>query len=153
MLNFETQRLENQPFDLGTQDCFTLVRDFYKLNFGIDMPNFARPNDWNPEKDDIIGKSHKAAGFKQLDVDENWPPNPADLLVTTVGGSTPNHLVVYLGNNEILHHKDGLFSGKEVMRPAWKRFTSYILRHPSLPDLTERKPTLTLEEAYREELA
>lgn len=153
MSNFETDSLENKPFNLGSQDCFTLIRDFYKLNFGIDMPDFARPNDWDPEKDDMINNNYVAAGFEKLDVDENWPPLPADLLVTTVGGSVPNHLVVYLGKNEIIHHKDGMYSSRETMRPAWKRYTSYLLRHPKVPDLTEQKPVMTLEEVYREKLA
>lgn len=152
MLTFNYQELEGKAFDLGKQDCFTIVRDFYKLNFGIDMPNFARPNDWDAEKDDIIGKSYEAAGFEKLDVDDNWPPRPADLLVCTLGGSVPNHLVIFLGGNEILHHKVHMMSSKELMRPAWKRYTSFILRHPQVPDLTEKKPTMELMEAYRENL-
>ena len=145
---FNTAPLEGKAFDLGTQDCFGVVIGFFKLNFDIDIPNFARPNDWNPAKDNLIDKLYKQAGFEKLDVDENWPPRPADILVCTVGGSVPNHLVVYLGQNEILHHKDGMFSGKETMRPAWKRYTSYILRHPQVPDMTEKKPVMTLQEVY-----
>lgn len=152
MSPFEIEPLLSKPFDLGEQDCFTLVQDFFKLNFGIDMPNFARPNDWDPAKDDLINKWYHKTGFVRLDADEDWPPRPADVLVCTVGGSVPNHLVVFLGGNEILHHKINMFSDKEMMRPAWKRYTSYILRHPDVPNLTEKKPTLDLMEAYRENL-
>lgn len=150
---FETERFEGKPFHLGVQDCFTLVRDFYLFNFGIEMPDISRPNDWDASKDDIIGKSYEACGFEKLDVDETWPPLPADILACVVGGSTPNHLVVYMGHNEILHHKYGVMSSRETMRPAWKRYTSYILRHPLVPNLSPVKPTMTLKEAYDEGLA
>ena len=148
MSNFETASLEGKFFLLGKQDCFSIVHDFYDINFGIKMPDFSRPNDWVADKDDLIGKYWPLAGFEQLDVDENWPPRPADLMVCTVGGSTPNHLVIFLGGNEILHHKVNMLSAKELMRPAWRRYTSYILRHPDVPDTTERKPTMELKEVY-----
>lgn len=150
MSRFNLQSLEGKPFELGSQDCFTAVKDFYELNFGIQMPNFSRPNDWDSEKDDLIGKHYAAAGFDKLDKEPNWPPRPADLLVATTSGSTPDHLIIFLGGNEIFHHKVMMLSGVDTMRPAWRRYTSYILRHPSVPDLTEKKPTMDLMEAYRE---
>lgn len=148
MSSFKTAELESKPFTLGKQDCFTLVRDFFRVNFDIDMPDIARPNDWDADKDNLIDKWYHLTGFEKLDVDENWPPRPADVMVCTVGGSVPNHLVVFLGGNEIIHHKDMMLSGKELMRPAWKRYTSYLLRHPDVPDLTEKKPVLELMEVY-----
>lgn len=152
MSTFDTEQFEGKPFKLGTQDCFSLVQDFFKHFFSIEMPDIARPNDWEPAKDNLIDKHYALTGFEKLDVDENWPPRPADVLVTTVGGSVPNHLVVYLGQNEILHHKAYALSSRETMRPVWKRYTSYILRHPLVPDLTEQKPTMTLQEVYDEKL-
>lgn len=152
MSTFNTAPLESKPFILGFQDCFTVVRDFFKLNFDLDMPDIARPNDWEAEKDDLIGKFYDICGFEKLDPEDNWPPRPADLLVCTFGGSVPNHLVVFLGGNEILHHKINMLSGRELMRPAWKRATAYILRHPQVPDLTQAKPTMELMEAYEKRL-
>mgnify|MGYP000678062597 CR=1 FL=1 len=152
MSRFETRALEGKPFQLGDQDCFELVRGFYKINFSINIPDFSRPNDWEPEKDNLIDNLYGSAGFEKLDVDEFWPPRPADIMVCTVGGSVPNHLVIFLGGNEILHHKIGMLSGREMMRPAWKRYTSYLLRHPQVPDLTEKKPVMDLMEVYREKL-
>ena len=148
MSNFETKQFEGKLFNLGKQDCFTAVKDFYSVNFGIEMPDFARPNDWIADEDDLIAQYWPIAGFKKLDVDENWPPRPADLLVCTVGGSTPNHLIIYLGGNEILHHKANVISSKEMMRPAWRRYAAYMLRHPDVPDMTEKKQTRTLMEVY-----
>lgn len=152
MSAFNTSGLVNKFFDLGRQDCFTLVMDFFRTNFGIIIPDVARPNDWDPETDNLIDKHWIESGFQKLDVDENWPPRPADVLVCTVGGSVPNHLVVYLGGNRIIHHKVGMMSGEEVMRPAWKRYTSFILRHPDVKVPVNNQKSLTLREVYDEGL-
>ena len=152
MSNFEVAKFEGKFFNLGQQDCFSVVEGFFLENFGIEIPKFSRPNDWNPEEDNLIEKYWPLSGFEMLDVDENWPPRPADILVCTVGGSVPNHLVIFLGGNEILHHKVNMLSSRETMRPAWRRYTSYILRHPDVPNLTPKKPTLDLKEVYDERL-
>ena len=152
MFSFDNSSLVGKPFDLGKVDCFDLVREFYKLNFDIDIPNFARPNDWEPEEENLIDQLYDKAGFVKMDKEDTWPPCPADILVCTVGGSVPNHLVIFLGGNNILHHKVGMLSAEEIMRPAWKRYTSYILRHPQVPDLTVERPTMDLLEVYRDKL-
>ena len=152
MSNFKYEHLEGKNFNLGVQDCFTVVHQFFYDNFGIEMENFARPNDWDAEKDNLIEHCWPKSGFEKLDVDEHWPPRPGDIMVCNVGGSVPNHLVIYLGKNTILHHKVGMLSGSELMRPAWKRYTSFLLRHPDVPNVLEEKPTLDLMEVYREKL-
>lgn len=139
-----------KKFELGRQDCFTLCSDFYRENFGISFPNIARPHDWSADKLDLISDFHKLCGFDKLDNEEHWPPRPADILATVTGSSNPNHLVIYLGGNEILHHKYMGISSKEPMRPVWKRFTSYILRHPDVPNMIPQKPLIKLEDILNE---
>lgn len=142
--------LLGKPFNLGVQDCFKMCVDFFKMNFGIEIPEISRPHDWEADKLDLINQFYHLTGFVKLDAEEHWPPLPGDVLVTTVGGSTPNHLVIYLGSNEIIHHMHGTMSKKETLRPVWKRFTSYILRHPDVPDLRVTPPTITIEELVRD---
>ena len=144
------ENLVGKHFELGVQDCFRLVIDFFEQNFGISIPNIARPSDWKADELDLINQFYHLSGFKKLDVEENWPPRPADVLVTIVGGSAPNHLVVCLDANQILHHKQYSISSAETMRPIWKKATSYILRHPDVPDLRPVKPTLHLKDILNE---
>ena len=75
-----------KQFKLGHQDCFSLCIDFFDKNFDIKIPDIARPNDWNPKRIDLISDFYDVSGFKKLDVEANWPPRPADVLVTTVDG-------------------------------------------------------------------
>lgn len=149
-MKLEYEHLLHKKFQLGVQDCFTMCRNFYKDNFSIDMPDIARPNNWEADNLDLINKFYHLTGFKKLDLEENWPPRPGDVLVTTIGGSTPNHLVICLDSNLIMHHQYMTMSRKELMRPVWKRFTSFILRHPDVPDLRPEKPKVVLEEMLLE---
>lgn len=146
----EYESLIGKPFMLGEQDCFSLCIDFFDQNFAIKIPNISRPHDWQADKLDLINDFYHLSGFKQLDSEADWPPRIGDVLVTTIHGTNPNHLVVYLGSNEILHHPMHQLSRKESMRPVWRRFTSYILRHPDVPDLRVEKPLVQLEDILSE---
>ena len=134
------------PFDLGKQDCIQTVIDFYKQNFDITIPAFARPSDWESDKLDLIGMLYPKLGFKKLD---DWKLQPGDLLATAIGSSKPNHLVIYLGDNQILHHKINSASEVETFRPLWKMVTCYVLRHPDVPDLTPVFPDVTIEDILK----
>lgn len=150
MTNLISEPFVGRSFELGVRDCYSLCVSFYKENFDIDMPPIARPRDWEADKIDLISNFYKMCGLEKVDAEENWPPRPADMLAVTLGGRTPNHLLVYLGENKLLHHPVQQLSKIEMMRPVWRRFTSFILRHPSVPDLTPQKPTAFLEDILNE---
>jgi cell wall-associated NlpC family hydrolase len=143
----EYENLVGNPFQLGTYDCLRMVRDFYKQNFDIDIPNYARPTNWNSDTLDLIGLLHSKLGFEKVDT---WKLQPGDILATAIGTSKPNHMVIYVGDNMILHHKTGAMSAAETFRPWWKMVTCYVLRHPDVPDMTPVLPEVSIEELLRE---
>lgn len=145
MLKYEN--LIGREFALGKADCFAMVIDFYKQNFDIDIPNFARPTNWDSDTIDLIGMLYKQAGFEKIDT---WDLRPGDLLAAAIGTSHPNHLIIYVGDNTLLHHKLNARSASETFRPAYKMFTCYVLRHPDVPDLTVAEPVTTIESVLRE---
>lgn len=139
--------LLGKSFELGVQDCFQLCRDFYLNNFGIEIPNISRPQDWEADTYDLIGNHYQLSGFEKIDSEEpRWPPRTGDVLVTTIGGSIPNHLVIYVGDNKIIHHRRFGLSSEEPLKPIWRRVTSYILRHPSVPVDLDTKPKIHLKD-------
>lgn len=146
-MSIEYKNLVGKPFDLGKQDCFKLAIDFYKQNFDINIPNFSRPTNWNADNIDLIGMLHTKAGFEKVDT---WDLRPGDALATAVGSSSPNHLVIYVGDNLLLHHKAYHLSDVETFRPAWRVVTCYVLRHLDVPDLTPVYPDVTIEELLRQ---
>jgi cell wall-associated NlpC family hydrolase len=143
-MELKYDNLLGKPWEINKTDCFSIVVDFFDQNFDIKIPNFARPVDWNADKLDLVRMLYPKGGFEIMD---DWNDlRPADVLATCFGTSNPNHLVIYVGNNEIVQHKFGVNSNKETYRPAWKAVTGYILRHPDVPDLRMPLPNVTLEE-------
>jgi cell wall-associated NlpC family hydrolase len=140
------EHLVGRQFMLGTYDCFRMVQDIYKDNFGIIIKNYARPNNWDADRLDIIGPSYAQEGFELV---PDWTLKtlrPGDVLAMAVGTSNPNHLAVNLGGNLIIHHKIGALSNTEVLREFWRDSTCYVGRHPDVPDLTPKGETVTLQE-------
>lgn len=138
----EYENLVGVPFDPGREDCFQTVIDFYAQNFNIIIPKISRPTDWDADKADLIGTLYKRYGFEKV---EGWDLQPGDILATAVGSSNPNHLVLYVGDNTILHHKFNSFSSAEAFRPFWKMVTCYVLRHPDVPNLNPIYEDVTVE--------
>lgn len=143
-MNYEN--LIGRAYDPITANCFTLFRDLYKQEFDIVTPHYAVPNDWNPEKLDLIGSLYKEVGMEKVDT---WDLRPGDVLATAIGSTNPNHLVIYVGDNKIIQHKLNLLSTEEAWRPFWKMVTCYVLRHPDVPDLTPVLPDVTIEELLK----
>lgn len=129
---------------IGADDCFELARKFYKLNFDIEIPKFARPNDWSSDKLDLLRMLPARAGFDTITDWKLKDLRPGDALAVAVGESNPNHLSMYLGDDKILHHLYGQFSRVEVYRDFWRDRTSFLLRHPDVPDLRPVYPDVDL---------
>lgn len=132
--------------EVGDEDCFHLVRIFYKENFGIDITNYARPSDWRADASDLITQLHEREGFIKIG---NWKPKdirPGDVIVMSVGEANPNHLGIYVGNDEMLHHQLKRLSRKEQYSGVWHHHTAFLLRHPDVPDLRPVPPIQDLAE-------
>ena len=143
------EHLIGRQFDFGTHDCIDLVRCFYRDNFGIEIENIARPSGWDADKIDIIRLSYESQGFEML---PHWRVKnlrPGDLLAMAIRSGNPNHLAVYLGENEILHHRTGRMSEVEVLRDTYCHLTSFVLRHPAVPDYSVQQPDVKIEDLLR----
>lgn len=145
-MTLEYEHLIDRPFLWGTSDCLSLFRDFYKINFGIEITNYARPTNWSSDKLDLMRLCYEREGFDMI---TSWKPKdlrPGDVLCMAIGESNANHFAIYLGDDELLHHLYGRFSSKEVFRDFWRNSICYILRHPDVPDLRPVYPDIDLLE-------
>lgn len=141
------ENLLGKPWKVNETDCFTMVIDFFKQNFGIVIPNFARPADWDADKLDLIRKLYPVAGFELM---LNWDDlRPGDVFATSFASSNPNHFIIYVGDNKIIHHRYGMNSTEESYRPALKMVSNFMLRHPDVPDLRPVYPDVNIEDLIR----
>jgi cell wall-associated NlpC family hydrolase len=132
------------PMTFGTDDCFSLGRKFFKLNFGIEITNYARPSDWSSDKLDLIRLFHEREGFQMITDWKVKDLRPADVFCMAIGDTNPNHFAVYVGEGDMVHHLYGRLSSKETYRDFWRNSTCFILRHPDVPDLRPIYPDVDM---------
>jgi cell wall-associated NlpC family hydrolase len=127
-------------FEPGVHDCFSLGRQFFVDNFGLVITDYARPTDWRADNLDLIGAAYEREGFEKITDWREKDLRPGDVFCMAIGESKPNHFAIYVGDNMILHQLLGRMSAAEPYRDFWRNCTSYLLRHPSVPDLRPTPP-------------
>lgn len=117
--------LLDRKFIHGVQDCYSLVRDYFLLEKGIDLPNFPRGWDWWSHGEDHYMKNFKQAGFKPIDRKD---ARPGDCILYKIRGPVVHHAAVITGDNTILHHLTRRRSCYQA-RSDWARFEVMTVRH------------------------
>lgn len=117
----------------GKGDCGALIRDYFRIEHGLLIPDFARQDKWwmTPGVD-LYGQHFAAAGFVKADQD-NPKPGDVALLQVRVPDSNPvaNHGGIFLGNHLMLHHLEGRLSRTEPVL-GWSKMVRGWLRHAAL---------------------
>jgi len=117
--------LLGREFRHGVTDCYALVRDWYKENKNIILPNLARDWEWWNTKENILINHFKEFGFVEISKSElEW----GDCVMGKIGSNVTNHCGVYLGNNELLHHLPKRLSRRDMLSP-WTRIITHYCRY------------------------
>lgn len=117
-----------RPFQLGKVDCFTLLRDYYKTEFDIELPNVARPDEFWDHGLDLYNKHCHRNGFQLLDLpSREW--QRGDVILMAIMSPLPNHAAILVEDGKILHHVYGRLSTIEDYRGIWRNNTTGVYRH------------------------
>lgn len=122
--------LLGREFSHGTLDCYTLVRDWYREERGIALPDFAREDDWwlKPGRSLYRDENLRLAGFKPMPADTK--PRKGDVMIMRIGRALErNHAGVWLTGGLLLHHLPHRLSTREPHTVAWQRRTETIARY------------------------
>ena len=117
--------LVGRHFSHGVNDCYTLVRDWYKRERDIDLKDFMRTDGWWERGEDLYMKHYAEAGFHPVfdHLEEG------DVIIMQIRAYQANHAAIYLGENLMLHHLYGRLSSRDVYGGYWKDVTRVVLRH------------------------
>lgn len=127
--------LYGREFVHGVTDCYAFIRDWYRENFGVELLDFVRANEWWHKGENLYVENFAKAGFSVVD-----SPQIGDVLLMTVGASVPNHAAIFSEDNVIEHHLYGRLSCREVYGQFYRDRTTHVLRHESRSSSTD-EPT------------
>lgn len=121
--------LIGRDFVYGVYDCFSLVRDYYSRERGIEIPNYHRSSDqpvWDKGEWDWIDKEYEQVGFVEVK-----QPEIGDVIAMSLGSNALgiNHLAVYLGDDKFIHQLSGRKSNVDVWGSPWSEYTIKFLRY------------------------
>lgn len=125
-------------FRFGITDCYTIVRDFYKNEFGITLRNYARYDKfWEDES--LYLKFFKNEDFFLVEDELQF----GDLILVALGASVACHAAVYIGNGKILHHVQNRLSTIDNYRGLWKNMTVAVIRNRKVAKNADTRKTQT----------
>lgn len=134
--------LVGRNYHHGWQDCYVLIRDFYRRELSIEIPDFERHDKWWEDKANpsLYLDNFEKAGFYEVDTLQR-----GDVLICRVGRTEhANHAVVFLADDSklrsehtepcigtalILHHPYQRKSMREIYGPQWQERVVKIVRH------------------------
>lgn len=132
--------LVGRGFIHGVTDCYSLIRDYYRLTFDTTFPEFPRDWQWWADGDNLYEDNFRKVGMVEVEMAD---AKEGDIFLACLRNKKPNHGGIYLGGpaSEILHHLTSS-SGND---PSWLskkepgvRYLKYIqnggywLRHKDL---------------------
>jgi len=117
--------LVGREFFHGILDCYTLIRDWYRRERDITLPDFMREDEWWQRGQNLYVDNFATAGFQRHDGE----PAVGDVLLMQVCANVPNHAAIYLGDDRILHHLYGRLSSREGYGGYYKKHTTHVLRY------------------------
>ena len=113
----------------GTLDCYSLVRDWYKQNWGLELSDYERHGEWWFKGLNTFVDNFKNEDF--VEVDQESDPQHGDALLMQIVSPVPNHVAIYLEDNIILHHLEKRLSSRDILTGYYRKNTTHILRHRS----------------------
>tara|TARA_R100000406_G_scaffold65220_1_gene45908 strand:+ start:1163 stop:1552 length:390 start_codon:yes stop_codon:yes gene_type:complete len=122
MVNYQT--LVGRQWDYGKHDCFSLLRDYYRL-LNIELPDFPRP-ECLESANNLFIKYARPIGFDEIAFEDR---EPHDVLIMKLGTETPMHAAIYVGGDKILHQRMHGISAVEPLRRYYWRRTAAVFRY------------------------
>jgi cell wall-associated NlpC family hydrolase len=123
-----------RPFQIGVQDCFTLLRDYFKNELGIEFADYARDENWETANPDLYEKNLEKEGFVKIITEPPFEKFTRNDVIFMKFNNTPfpSHVGIYLGNGTFLHHPRDRYSRIDEYNEFFKKKTVYIARHKKL---------------------
>ena len=117
-----------REFVFGLVDCYSLCRDWYKREWGLDLKDYDRRDQFWLRGESLYIDNFANEGFRRILIEDL---QPGDAVIMQLNATLPNHAAVYLGDQMILHHLQGRLSSRDLYGGYYLKNTACALRHES----------------------
>jgi proteasome lid subunit RPN8/RPN11 len=121
--------LVGRTYTFGVLDCYTLIRDYYRTEFNIELPEFERAEGFWERGEDLYMENFAKAGFAPI----RGPVKKGDVFLMQIRSKVVNHGAVYIGDGLILQHLMNRLSSRDVYSGSWQECTRLVVRHKDMP--------------------
>ena len=119
-------QLIGREYRSGVNDCYSLIRDAYRVWYNILLPEFPRDSNYWDRGEMLYTDGFPQAGFYEIDIKD---ASAGDVLIGKVlSKKIINHGAVILDDKHILHHATGTLSRRSDLT-RWARRLDICLRH------------------------
>ena len=115
--------LLGRDYEFGKNDCWSLVRAYYKEKLNIDLPTLKFEDDWWDKGLNYFDDLFDVFGFYEVE-----EPQEHDVILFNVMCEIPNHCGVYVGEDIFLHHAVDRLSCRESIHTLWGRYITRYAR-------------------------
>ena len=118
-----------RPYVFGSLDCWTLIRDYYKREYGVSLGEYPRIHEfWKSPTSNFFGDKSNWESEGLYSIQESELKEGDLIFFSTDGSGNPNHAAVYIGGDLILHHVTDRLSKRDVYYGYWEKNAVAFLR-------------------------
>lgn len=117
-----------REFVFGVVDCYSLCRDWYKRELGLELSDYDRRDQFWLRGENLYLDNFAKEGFHPIPLEEL---QYGDAILMQLESPLPNHAAIYLGDQLILHHLQKRLSSRDLYGGYYLKSTARVLRHES----------------------
>ncbi len=132
----ERQPLVGRGFCHGVTDCYGLIRDYYRMEHGIALPEHPRSWEWWLNGGNLYLDGVEAAGFERI---RQQDAREGDMWFAQLRSPVPNHGGIMASNGLALHHPSASLPvdpsrlSKRDPIGRWLPHITHWYRHKEMP--------------------
>jgi proteasome lid subunit RPN8/RPN11 len=115
--------LVGREFIWGKNDCYSLIRDWFKQERKVMLPNFPRQWKFWEQGINLYDDNFAKAGFVEIQPHE---VQVGDCCLMRLRGQLAAHAAVITGPDEILHHAMHRLSGHDSLHKWTRQITRFV---------------------------